>query len=64
SKQAYKCNTCGASFNSQEELMSHGRMHMKGGQTQQFKCEACGATFDTQSKLMEHAKSAHPMQAK
>lgn len=59
SKQGYKCNTCGASFNSQEELMSHGKMHMKGGQ--QLKCDACGSRFASQTDLMEHAKKAHPM---
>lgn len=29
SKKEFKCPSCGASFNTQEELTAHGKMHMK-----------------------------------
>jgi DNA-directed RNA polymerase subunit RPC12/RpoP len=62
SKQ-YTCKTCGASFASQSELMSHGKIHMKP-EAQGFKCAACGASFNSQQELMEHSKKAHPMPAR
>ncbi len=59
--QELKCQTCGATFGSQQELMEHGKMHMAGGQ--QFKCETCGAKFNSEADLMDHAKKTHPMPA-
>jgi DNA-directed RNA polymerase subunit RPC12/RpoP len=62
---SYKCEMCGATYGSNDELMNHSKMHMKSGQPQQqgFKCSACGAPFNTQQELMDHAKKAHPMPA-
>ena len=66
SSSSYKCDACGATFGSREELMNHGKMHMKSQQPQQqtFKCNACGATFNSQQELMDHAKKSHPMPAR
>ncbi|MDG6997535.1 MAG: C2H2-type zinc finger protein [Nitrososphaerota archaeon] len=66
SSESFKCQSCGATFSSQAELMNHGRMHMKSGQPQQqsFKCNACGASFGSQQELMDHAKKSHPMPAR
>jgi DNA-directed RNA polymerase subunit RPC12/RpoP len=62
--QAYKCESCGASFASKEELMNHGKMHLRSAtEQQQYKCSACGAGFNSQSELMEHSKKSHPMAA-
>ncbi len=55
----YKCDTCGASFDSKEELMEHSEVHLKA--QGQFKCPTCGATFGSQAELMEHNRKAHPM---
>ena len=53
----YKCEACGASFNSEAELEQHNRaMHS------QYKCEACGQTFNSQSELEAHTRTAHPEQ--
>lgn len=53
----YKCEACGASFNSEAELEQHNRaMHS------QYKCEACGQTFNLQSELEAHTRTAHPEQ--
>ncbi len=56
----YVCNSCSASFSSQEELMNHAKMHATPKQ-QAFKCNTCGASFNSQQELMNHAKKAHPM---
>jgi DNA-directed RNA polymerase subunit RPC12/RpoP len=51
----YKCETCGATFNSEAELEKHNRtMHS------QYKCEVCGATFSSESELEAHNRSMHP----
>ena len=51
----YKCESCGAMFNSEAELETHNRtMHS------QYKCEACGATFTSESELEAHNRSMHP----
>jgi DNA-directed RNA polymerase subunit RPC12/RpoP len=54
SSGSYKCEMCGATFGSKEEIMNHGKMHMKSGHPQQqnFKCSACGASFNSQQELM------------
>ncbi len=53
----YKCEACGASFNTKEELMQHGKMHSKN--VAQYKCAACGTSFASQAELMEHGKMDH-----
>jgi len=66
----FKCETCGAKFKTQEELMEHGKIHMStstGGmtgtkmQTQEFECKACGMKFRSQAELMEHSRKSHAM---
>ena len=54
----YKCDTCGASFKTQSELMEHGKMHMQA-QSSSFKCQACGMSFPTQAELKQHSQRAH-----
>ncbi|MDG6917982.1 MAG: C2H2-type zinc finger protein [Nitrososphaerota archaeon] len=58
---SYKCPTCGASFETKDGLVHHGKSHMSGTTKQGFKCPACGATFATQQELMDHKAKAHPM---
>jgi transposase-like protein len=51
----YKCNECGATFNSKAELEQHNRtMHSR------YTCEACGETFNSESELEAHNRKAHP----
>ena len=51
----YKCEACGATFNSEAELETHNRtMHS------QYKCEACGQVFNSESELEAHNRTAHP----
>jgi len=61
----YKCDTCGAKFSTEAQLMEHQKTHMRPAQAatpaQQFKCQTCGMVFDSQAALMEHSKRAHPM---
>ncbi len=54
----YKCGACGASFDTQEELMNHSKVHMQS--VKQYRCPSCGASFASQTELMEHSKT-HPM---
>ena len=51
----YKCEECGATFNSQAELEQHNRtMHSR------FTCEACGQTFNSEAELEAHNRQMHP----
>lgn len=54
----YECEACGASFQGQEELMKHSKVHMQA--VKQYKCPSCGASFASQVELMEHSKT-HPL---
>jgi len=54
-----KCEACGATLATKEELMEHNETHRAKVET--FKCQACGATFGSQRLLEEHIKEAHPM---
>ncbi|MBI3022368.1 MAG: C2H2-type zinc finger protein [Thaumarchaeota archaeon] len=60
----YKCEACGAKFDSEAKLMEHSKTtHMQASaqQMSSFKCNTCGATFKSQAELMEHSTKAHPM---
>jgi DNA-directed RNA polymerase subunit RPC12/RpoP len=63
----YKCQACGASFASQEELMEHSKVAHSSPQSQQqgqredFECKACGKHFHSLAELQQHGKIAHPM---
>lgn len=51
----YKCEECGATFNSEAALEEHRReMHS------QYKCEVCGDTFSSESELQTHNRVSHP----
>ena len=51
----YRCEDCGATFNSKAELEQHNRtMHAR------YTCESCGATFNSESELEAHNRQAHP----
>ena len=51
----YKCETCGATFNSEAELEQHNRtMHSR------YTCEACGQTFNSEAELEAHNRQMHP----
>jgi transposase-like protein len=51
----YKCEECGATFNSQAELEKHNRtMHSR------FTCEACGQMFNSEAELEAHNRQMHP----
>ena len=54
-----RCETCGATFATKEELMEHNETHRAN--VESFKCQACGATFGSRQLLEEHIKEAHPM---
>jgi DNA-directed RNA polymerase subunit RPC12/RpoP len=51
----YKCEECGATFNSTEERERHNRMaHSR------YTCEDCGQTFGSEAELESHNRMAHP----
>jgi rubredoxin len=55
SQDPYRCEECGATFNSKEGLEQHNRtMHSR------FTCEACGQVFNSESELEAHNRQAHP----
>ena len=59
----YKCNTCGASFKSEKELMEHSKVHMRqsGSNLASFNSAACGITFATEGELRQHNQRVHGM---
>jgi DNA-directed RNA polymerase subunit RPC12/RpoP len=51
----YKCEECGATFNSEEERERHNRMtHSR------YTCEDCGEMFGSEAELESHNRMAHP----
>ena len=51
----YKCEECGATFNSTAELEQHNRsMHSR------FTCAACGDVFESETELEAHNREMHP----
>lgn len=53
----YKCEECGATFNSAAALEDHNRsMHSR------YTCEACGEIFNSESELETHNRITHPEQ--
>ena len=56
----YKCDTCGASFKSQNELMEHSKMHTQGS-VLELQCQACGMSFPTQAEPKQHSQRSHGM---
>lgn len=51
----YKCGSCGAAFDTNQELEEHERiMHS------QYKCEVCGQSFDSEGELEAHNLAMHP----
>jgi rubredoxin len=51
----YRCEECGATFDSQSGLEEHNRtIHSR------FTCEACGETFRSERDLEEHNRQIHP----
>ena len=51
----FKCEECGAVFNTPEDLEKHNRtVHS------QFRCDICGETFSSESELEAHIGVSHP----
>jgi DNA-directed RNA polymerase subunit RPC12/RpoP len=51
----YKCEECGAMFNSEADKEQHNRtVHSR------YTCEACGEMFNSESELESHNRVAHP----
>ena len=58
----FKCQTCGAKFDSERELTEHMKMHLQASSEQAadaFKCATCGATFTSEAQLDEHTRKDH-----
>jgi DNA-directed RNA polymerase subunit RPC12/RpoP len=51
----YKCEACGATFDTKAELEQHNRMTHS-----QYTCEACGQTFNSEAELEAHNRQMHP----
>ncbi len=51
----YKCEACGAKFDSEAKLMEHSKMaHMQAAAQQM-------SSFKSEAELMEYSKKAHQM---
>lgn len=49
-----KCQMCGATFQSEEEMKKHA-------QEAHNVCSMCGAKFNSQEELQKHSQEAHKM---
>jgi len=56
-EEGYKCEQCGMTFPSQEELEEHMRQHERAAEI--FRCEKCKMTFDSQEELERHVREIH-----
>lgn len=52
-EKPFKCDLCGAGFNTEGHLKSHRQKHMV---ERPFRCEKCGLTFSDQSILESHER--------
>lgn len=51
----YRCEDCGATFDSQAELETHDRTtHSR------YVCEVCGAIVTSERELEDHNRDLHP----
>jgi DNA-directed RNA polymerase subunit RPC12/RpoP len=51
----YRCEECGATFDSMEAREQHNRTaHSK------YTCEECGQVFGSEAELESHNRMAHP----
>jgi DNA-directed RNA polymerase subunit RPC12/RpoP len=51
----YKCEECGATFNTEAEREQHNRsVHSR------YSCEACGQILNSESELEAHNRQMHP----
>jgi len=57
--QMFRCQTCGAEYNTQKELEDHQRTAHQGAQGLQ--CSECGMTFPTRTQLEEHKQLEHQL---
>jgi DNA-directed RNA polymerase subunit RPC12/RpoP len=59
--EQYRCEKCGTTFESQEELQQHAsRSHSAtGGAGGSYRCDACGSGFGSQEELEKHAQAEH-----
>jgi len=58
----YKCQTCGAKFDSEDKLSEHAKIHTQAAPQQAadaFACATCGATFASEAHLDEHVRKDH-----
>jgi DNA-directed RNA polymerase subunit RPC12/RpoP len=56
---AFTCATCGAEFDTQEQLDAHERQEHGAGEGKGFICAVCGMEFGSQEELDAHEKSEH-----
>ena len=68
SKGEFKCDGCGQTFATKDELEEHAKAHMSSAavppSAEEYSCQACGKKFKTKEDLTKHAKEAHPMLAR
>lgn len=58
----FKCQTCGAKFDSEAKLQEHAKIHAQEAAKEaakSFKCATCGATFSSEAELDKHTRDAH-----
>jgi DNA-directed RNA polymerase subunit RPC12/RpoP len=54
-QDTYRCEDCGATFDSQDELEEHDRVRHS-----RYICEVCGAIVTSERELEDHNRDLHP----
>lgn len=55
----FECTTCGASFETGEELADHIESAHESEKMGDFECGVCGERFETKEELVDHTRVAH-----
>jgi uncharacterized protein with PIN domain len=56
----FKCPICVASFDTEEELQVHSKIHAEEArEAAEFKCATCGRSFGSEPELDMHIRDSH-----
>jgi uncharacterized C2H2 Zn-finger protein len=57
SDEDFKCENCGMTFSTQEDLEAHKMEHQRAAEL--FRCEKCKMSFQSKDELEKHMQELH-----